>query len=722
MIKEIAISAKLVLIILIMTTGFLSSTIPTPTSNAQSIDLSDLLSMDLPSNNNNNNANSNFKELFDIVPGFNTKENKDLDASPESDSAAATSGNKDTVASDEQEQEPNNLKDENNGEGTRENEQDYVVYTDDIIEDSSSSPPPANTESEVKDDEKEQEQDEGDNPNTSKRTSTNILSSILDKLPYTDGLTDSLSPSSSSSSSLTEYESGETIPGQYIVVLEKDSLNIREILIEVSKKVNIEGSKVLQIYDRVLNGFAIKVPNERIIQAFEQSPFVDYVEKDKVVKTAAQTLPKGVNRVDGDLSFTKSGNGEGTINADIAILDTGIDTSHSDLNVYHQKTFVSGTSTANDDGGHGSHVAGIAAAKDNSIGVVGIAPGAKLWAIKVLDKNGSGALSTVIKGIDYIRGYSSQIEVANLSLGCECKSTAFDTAINNAVNAGITFVVAAGNSGKDASAFSPANNPNVIAVSAMGDSDGKCGGTGGSTGYGQDDSLASFSNYGQVVDMAAPGTKIYSTYKGNSYATMSGTSMASPHVAGAAALYKSQHPGASPSEVRNVLSDNGVTPSATCDGNGRGYFTGDKDSVREPLLYVRNLGNNDNPSPPPVSPPTANAGPDQTVNAGSTVQLDGSGSTDPNGSPLTYSWTQTSGPSVTLSSSTSSKPTFTAPQPSTTTNLVFKLEVTNNDGVKSDPDSVTITVNPANNPDNGGNSDLCERYGSNPYLRNLFGC
>jgi subtilisin family serine protease len=283
-----------------------------------------------------------------------------------------------------------------------------------------------------------------------------------------------------------------------------------------------------------------------------------------------------------------SGNGAGSVNADIAILDTGIDTRHSDLYIYHQKTFVSGTSSANDDNGHGSHAAGIAAAKDNSIGVVGIAPGAKLWAIKVLDSNGSGALSTVIKGIDYIRGYASQIEVANLSLGCECKSSAFDTAINNAVKAGITFVVAAGNYGKDASTFSPANNPNVIAVSAIGDSDGKCGEKGPSTGYGRDDSLASFSNYGAVVDVAAPGTKIYSTYKGNSYATMSGTSMASPHVAGAAALYEAYHPGASPSEVRNTLLSKGSTPSTICDGNGKGYFTNDKDSYREPLTYVRN--------------------------------------------------------------------------------------------------------------------------------------
>ncbi len=381
---------------------------------------------------------------------------------------------------------------------------------------------------------------------------------------------------------------GQVIPGQYIVVLNEDALNLRDILSEVAKQVNIEGTEILHIYEDVLNGFAISVPNERVIEAFEQSPFVDYIEKDKTVKSFAQTLPSGVNRVDGDLSSTKSGNGGGVINTDIAILDSGIHTSHSDLNVYHQKTFVSGTSSGNDDNGHGTHVAGIAAAKDNSIGVVGVAPGAKLWAIKVLDRNGSGALSTIIKGIDYIRQYASQIEVANLSLGCECKSSAFDTAINNAVKAGITFVVASGNSGKDASTFSPANNPNVIAVSAIGDSDNKCGGTGPSTGSGRDDTLASFGNYGAVVDMAAPGTKIYSTYKGNSYATMSRTSMASPHVAGAAALYEASHPGASPSEVRNALLSNGSTSSTTCDGKGRGYFTSDRDSYREPLLYVRN--------------------------------------------------------------------------------------------------------------------------------------
>jgi len=550
-----------------MTMGFLSS-ISTPISYAQSGGIADLPFFDFNGdnkfNNNenfygdiNNKENNNLKELYDMIPGINTKDNSDV---VNSDSKTGNKDAQEETLNEESVNSKNKDESENN---------DYTVYSDDVIDGI------GNTGS-------GNEKDKG-----TTATTPSILASILNKLPYSDVLSSSLLPSSPPPSS-SESQMGQVIPGQYIVVLNEDALNLRDILSEVAKQVNIEGTEILHIYEDVLNGFAISVPNERVIEAFEQSPFVDYIEKDKTVKAFAQTLPSGVNRVDGDLSSTKSGNGGGAINTDIAILDSGIHTSHSDLNIYHQKTFISGTSSGNDDNGHGTHVAGIAAAKDNSIGVVGVAPGAKLWAIKVLDRNGSGALSTIIKGIDYIRQYASQIEVANLSLGCECKSPAFDTAINNAVKAGITFVVASGNSGKDTSTFSPANNPNVIAVSAIGDSDGKCGGTGPSTGSGRDDTLASFSNYGAVVDMAAPGTKIYSTYKGNSYATMSGTSMASPHVAGAAALYEASHPGASPSEVRNALLSNGSTSSTTCDGKGRGYFTSDRDSYREPLLYVRN--------------------------------------------------------------------------------------------------------------------------------------
>jgi subtilisin len=376
---------------------------------------------------------------------------------------------------------------------------------------------------------------------------------------------------------------GDAIPNQYIVVLKN---NFPIIPSEAASEAKNSGAAVLNVYDRVLKGFSIKVPNERVLEAIQRNPNVAYIEQDMRVQAFAQLLPRGVNRVDGDLSSTVSGNGAGSVNTDIAIIDTGIQLSHPDLNVYRQITFVSGTSSANDDNGHGTHVAGIAAAKDNSIGVAGVAPGAKLWAVKVLDSSGSGSISNIIKGIEYVTRNYLYIDIVNMSLGCECTSSSLNTAITNSVKAGITYVVAAGNNGKNAASFSPANHPSVIAVSAIADSDGKCGGKGIPTSYGADDRFASFSNYGSVVDMAAPGVSIYSTYKGGTYATLSGTSMAAPHVAGAAGLYDATHPGASPSAITNSLKSTGSKPSTICDGKGHGYFSGDRDIYREPLLYV----------------------------------------------------------------------------------------------------------------------------------------
>jgi subtilisin len=380
------------------------------------------------------------------------------------------------------------------------------------------------------------------------------------------------------------------IPNQFIVVL-KDSLDsttnsnapstlsIPSPLVS-SNTDDFDGSSSNRLAGSAANAL-------RDISA--KDPRVAYIEQDQKVQ-AFQALPTGINRVDADLSPARSGDGTGSVNADIAILDTGIDFSHRDLNIYAQKTFVSGTSSANDDNGHGTHIAGIAAAKDNGYGVVGVAPGARLWAIKILDSTGSGFISTIIAGIDYISKYSSLVDVANLSFGCQCKSSALDNAISNAVAKGITFVVAAGNAHTDAATFAPANNPNVIAVSAIADSDGKCGGRGPSTSYGRDDSFASFSNYGSTVDMADPGVSILSTYKGNSYAYISGTSMAAPHVTGGAALYKATvNPSASQSAVKSALLNQGSKISTVCDGNGHGYFTGDPDPYNEPLLYARYL-------------------------------------------------------------------------------------------------------------------------------------
>lgn len=401
------------------------------------------------------------------------------------------------------------------------------------------------------------------------------------------------SQAASSSPPVITDVGGEVIPGQYVVVLKKlptlaaVSTEINTLSADLEKK----GVDVVDTFNKV-GGFVLKT-NETaapaIVNQLKADPQVAAVEPDKKVVAFANAVPTGINRIDGDLSKTKSGDGSDDVNVDIAIIDTGIQLNHPDLNVFKDVSFV-GTTNGNDDNGHGTHVAGTAAAKDNDIGVVGVAPGARLWAVKVLDSAGSGTISGVIAGVDYVTQHANEIDVANMSLGCKCDSAALETAINNSVAAGVTFVVAAANSHEDAGTFSPAKYPSVITVSALADSDGKCGAQGAATQYGADDSFASFSNYGTVVDVMAPGVNIYSTWLNSGYNTISGTSMASPHVAGAAALYKSLNPSATPSAVATYLKSNGSTPNTQCDGNGHGYATNtaqDLDSVREPLLYVR---------------------------------------------------------------------------------------------------------------------------------------
>lgn len=375
----------------------------------------------------------------------------------------------------------------------------------------------------------------------------------------------------------------EAIPHQYIVVLKNGTENSQSV---AQQAIGL-GAHVPFVYDSAIKGFTINIPNKLVLNSILSNPSVDYVEPDYKVQAFSQGVSTGYSRVGGPLSVLDASHSQISVNAGIAIIDTGIDLTHPNLNVYKQVSFVSGTSTANDDNGHGTAVAGIAAAEDNSAGVVGIAPGARLWAIKVLDSTGTGSMSTIIQGIDYVTQNAGQIDAANLSFGCKCSSSALDTAINNAVAAGVTFVVAAGNSGEDDSSWSPASNPNVISVAAIADSDGKCGGLGPKTPYGSDDSLASFSNFGSKVTIAAPGVNIHSTYTGGSYVTLSGTSVAAPFVTGAAALYRSLHTTASPVEVRDALVSLGSTAATACDGAGHGYFTNPHGS--EPLLYIGSL-------------------------------------------------------------------------------------------------------------------------------------
>ena len=306
-----------------------------------------------------------------------------------------------------------------------------------------------------------------------------------------------------------------------------------------------------------------------------------------------ETIPDSIKRTFTIEEFTgksKSEDSKKNIDVDIGILDTGIDLDHPDLNVYKNVSFVSGIKTGDDDNGHGTHVAGIAAAKDNGKGIIGGAPGARLWSIKVCDSVGECKISNMIKGVEYITQHADEIDVVNISVETPL-SQALNRAVSASIKAGVTYVVAAGNYGHDASSTSPASTPDVITVSAIADSDGKCGGAGPElkSGNATDDTFAPFSNFGPSVSIAAPGVAILSTYLDGGYAVDSGTSMASPSVAAAAALIKANSSESTPKEVKETLLVSGSTPLTPCTGGPQGYFSGDPDDYKEPLLF-RKLG------------------------------------------------------------------------------------------------------------------------------------
>ncbi len=346
-------------------------------------------------------------------------------------------------------------------------------------------------------------------------------------------------------------------PAEYIIVL-KDDADSDAVASDMGRS---HGLGIGNVYSHALKGFSATIPAGRL-NAVRGDPRVAFVSEDREVHTFAQTLPTGIDRVNADLNLTNKGTGIG-----VAVIDTGIDLTHPDLaaNIVANTSCVRGKKNGNDDNGHGTHVAGTIAAIQNSSGVVGIAPEAKLVAVKVLNAQGSGTWSSIICGIDWVTANASKynIKVANMSLGGggssdnNCGNTngdALHKAICKSRDAGITYVVAAGNDGNNASNFVPAAYDDaVITVSALADSDGKSGGLGAATGNGADDTFAGFSNYGSIVDIGAPGVNIYSTWKGGSYNTISGTSMATPHVTGAAALYVKSHPGSSWTQIRDGL-------------------------------------------------------------------------------------------------------------------------------------------------------------------------
>jgi subtilisin len=352
-------------------------------------------------------------------------------------------------------------------------------------------------------------------------------------------------------------------PGRYIVVLEDSVADPGAVAAEHSRAYN---AQVSFVYTSAIRGYAAVIPNERVAEVRSDARVAyisDYLPVEAVQPPGGtppgngrgggrgggapppQTLPTGVDRIDGE---GKSPVG----NVAAAVIDTGSGP-HGDLNVVGGKNCSTGASY-NDGNGHGTHVAGTIGAVNNTVGVVGIAPGMPIYSVRVLNNAGSGSWSSIICGIDWVTGNRAalNIRVANMSLGgsttendsAGCTSSALHQAICNSVNAGVTYVAAAGNSAANFATFAPATYDEVLTATAMSDSDGQPLGTGGPptcrTGE-TDDAAATFSNFAtstadQEHTIAAPGVCILSTWSGGGYNTISGTSMASPHVTGTAAL------------------------------------------------------------------------------------------------------------------------------------------------------------------------------------------
>ena len=390
----------------------------------------------------------------------------------------------------------------------------------------------------------------------------------------------------------------QVAPGRYIVRLKPSTAGFTSAASVAATYDAKPGVKVDQIYNSIFSGFAGNFTDDAA-RDLARDPNVLDVFPDGISTVQAQYDLPGIKRIGANLNPTKAGDGANSVDVDVAVIDTGVD-KHPDLNVYRGKdcTITRQSDAFHDYYGHGTHVAGTIGAKDNGDGVVGVAPGARIWAVKVFSDGYSVTYdSETICGLDYVRANAASIEVVNLSLGGYigydmggCAATAYHQAFCNVVNAGVTVVVAAGNDHSDARDYVPAQFDEVITVSAFYDSDGLPGGSGGSEWVGDyDDEFASFSNWGADVDIAAPGVGILSTAsqyaiydycEDASYCYSSGTSMASPHVAGGAALVLAQQGRMSPASVKVRLQMTGQP----------GGLPMDMDTIKEPILNVAYLG------------------------------------------------------------------------------------------------------------------------------------
>lgn len=345
------------------------------------------------------------------------------------------------------------------------------------------------------------------------------------------------------------------IENQYVVVFDDEVIGERGdnsiagyMADDLAKR---HRGKLKHVYKHALNGFSVEM-SEADAEEMAQDYRVLFVEEDGVVTADAtqSNPPWGLDRIDqrnrplsGTYTYNWTGSGVRAY-----IIDTGIRTAHTQFGGRASNVFDAFGGSGQDCNGHGTHVAGTVGGS-----TYGVAKSALLRGVRVLDCGGSGSTSGVIAGVDWVRQNHIAPAVANMSLGGGA-SSALDTAVNNLHNAGVTIAVAAGNSNTIACNSSPARAVNAIT-------------TGSTTST---DARSSFSNYGTCLDIFAPGSSIVSAWytSNTATATLSGTSMASPHVAGVAALYKQANPSASSTTIRNAIVNNATTGVVTNPGTG----------------------------------------------------------------------------------------------------------------------------------------------------------
>jgi subtilisin family serine protease len=382
------------------------------------------------------------------------------------------------------------------------------------------------------------------------------------------------------------------IKDNYIVVFKSGSSESRTVDTAAATLSHRYGGALTRAYHSTVHGFAARL-TETAAKHLAANPAVDYVEQDRTVHLTGTQTPTpswGLDRIDQTtLPLNSTYTYPTTANTVTAyIIDTGVRTTTTDFagRARNGYDFIDNDTVAGDCAGHGTHVAGTVGGT-----TYGVAKNVNLVAVRVLDCSGSGSYSQIIAGVDWVTRNAVKPAVANMSLGGAAGST-LDNAVQASIASGVTYAVAAGNDNTDACQQSPARLPDAITVAATDNTDKR----------------SSFSNYGNCVDIFAPGTAITSDYNSGDTATttMSGTSMATPHVTGAAALYLSANPTATPAQVRDALVTNAVTGTITNTGTGS----------PNKLLNVTNLATTapvTPPSPTPTTSPSTSPSPTPTT-------------------------------------------------------------------------------------------------------------